>query len=156
MINLTANKNRRVLIIDDNHSIHDDFRKILDGRESATTIETTESVLFGETVTARGPSRFESYSAFQGEQGLEMVRQALAVDKPYAMAFIDVRMPPGWDGVETTERIWAVDPALQSPGGAEGVSGVARALRGACAGLRAYCGSEASGIVSSAGQSARP
>ena len=29
------------------------------------------------------------------------------------MAFVDVRMPPGWDGVETITRIWEVDPDLQ-------------------------------------------
>jgi two-component system sensor histidine kinase/response regulator len=44
---------------------------------------------------------------------LEMVQRALAEGRPYAMAFMDVRMPPGWDGIETTARIWAVDPDLQ-------------------------------------------
>ena len=42
-----------------------------------------------------------------------MVKRALAENRPYAMAFVDVRMPPGWDGVETIARIWEVDPELQ-------------------------------------------
>ncbi|HVY71354.1 MAG TPA: response regulator, partial [Verrucomicrobiae bacterium] len=46
-------------------------------------------------------------------EGYEMVRQAAAQDRPYAMAFIDVRMPPGWDGVETIEQIWKTNPDLQ-------------------------------------------
>ena len=42
-----------------------------------------------------------------------MVQRALQEERPYAMAFMDVRMPPGWDGIETTERIWQVSPNLQ-------------------------------------------
>ncbi len=106
-------KNRRVLVIDDNPSIHEDFQKILGGKENAGAIEATETALFGESSAPRGPARFEPDSAFQGEQGLEKVRQAVATGKPYAMAFVDIRMPPGWDGIETTERIWRIDPDLQ-------------------------------------------
>ncbi len=42
-----------------------------------------------------------------------MVKKALEEGRPYAMAFVDVRMPPGWDGVETIARIWEVNPELQ-------------------------------------------
>src|SRR5208283_2874102 len=56
---------------------------------------------------------FELDSAYQGQEGLAKVTKALAEDRPYAMAFVDVRMPPGWDGVETIERLWEVDPRLQ-------------------------------------------
>ena len=56
---------------------------------------------------------FELDSAYQGQEALEMVKQALAENRPYAMAFVDVRMPPGWDGIETIARIWEVDPELQ-------------------------------------------
>ena len=52
-------------------------------------------------------------SAFQGQEGLALIRQALAENRPYAMAFVDVRMPPGWDGVETIARIWEEYPDLQ-------------------------------------------
>jgi diguanylate cyclase (GGDEF)-like protein/PAS domain S-box-containing protein len=44
---------------------------------------------------------------------LDKVEAALVKDLPYAMAFIDMRMPPGWDGLETIERLWQVDPKLQ-------------------------------------------
>ena len=56
---------------------------------------------------------FELDSAYQGQEGLAMVKKALAENRPYALAFVDVRMPPGWDGVETIARIWEVDPELQ-------------------------------------------
>src|SRR5258705_6555896 len=72
-----------------------------------------EAVLFEETVQPEQPKGFELDSAFQGKEGLEMVKKALEEGRPYAVAFVDVRMPPGWDGIETITRIWEVDPNLQ-------------------------------------------
>ncbi len=107
--NLT-NLNRRILVIDDNHAIHDDFRKILgtpDAEDAA--LREAESLLFGTTAAML----FEIDTASQGEEGLQKVEQAMREGRPYAMAFVDVRMPPGWDGIETTQRIWQVCPDLQ-------------------------------------------
>jgi len=56
---------------------------------------------------------FEIDSAFQGQEGLAKVQHALNEGRPYAMAFVDVRMPPGWDGIETISRIWKMYPELQ-------------------------------------------
>jgi diguanylate cyclase (GGDEF)-like protein/PAS domain S-box-containing protein len=109
----TVHINRRVLIVDDSPAIHGDFAKILspvipcdDG------LGETESLLFG-TPSARQSQHFELDSAFQGHEALEKLEAALAQNRPYAMAFIDMRMPPGWDGLETIERLWQVDPKLQ-------------------------------------------
>jgi PAS domain S-box-containing protein len=106
--------NHRVLIIDDNSSIHADFRNILcpDTSGDAAANE-LEAVLFEEDQPAPDRVSFELDSAYQGQEGLEMVKQALAENRPYALAFVDVRMPPGWDGVETIARIWEVCPELQ-------------------------------------------
>jgi CheY-like chemotaxis protein len=52
-------------------------------------------------------------SAYQGQEALEKLKSARAAGRPYAMAFIDVRMPPGWDGIETVEQLWKEDPSLQ-------------------------------------------
>ena len=106
--------NRRILIVDDNESIHSDFHSILCADElDQTTVNEMEVVLFEETVQPEQPKGFELDSAFQGKEGLEMVKKALEENRPYAMAFVDVRMPPGWDGIETITRIWEVDPNLQ-------------------------------------------
>lgn len=105
--------NRRVLIIDDTSSIHEDFKKIL-GSVACTedALASAEEALFGSAPTvAMDP--FELDSALQGQEGLAKVELALAQGHPYAMAFIDMRMPPGWDGLETIERLWQVDPKLQ-------------------------------------------
>ncbi|HAI14649.1 MAG TPA: hypothetical protein DCM28_23290 [Phycisphaerales bacterium] len=52
-------------------------------------------------------------SAMQGRDGLSKVINALDEGKPYAVAFVDMRMPPGWDGVQTISRLWEKDPHLQ-------------------------------------------
>jgi CheY-like chemotaxis protein len=104
--------NHRILIVDDNKSIHNDFREILcpDNSDEAAA-DALEAVLFDEDKP--NAMNFQLDSAYQGQQALEMVQQALADNRPYALAFVDVRMPPGWDGLETIARIWAVDPELQ-------------------------------------------
>ncbi len=106
-------KNLRVLIVDDNQAIHADFAKILAGPQVGDQARQMEAALFGAVGDTRRAVRFELDSAYQGKEGLEMVRKALAEGRPYAMAFMDVRMPPGWDGIETTEKIWEVDPEMQ-------------------------------------------
>jgi diguanylate cyclase len=101
----------RLLMIDDNPAIHDDYRKILAGRASDKTSD-AEAALFGEKAAVAGPS-FDVDSAMQGQEGVERVRQALAEGRPYSVAFVDMRMPPGWDGLETIQRMWQVDPEVQ-------------------------------------------
>jgi two-component system NtrC family sensor kinase len=111
----TAAVNRRILVIDDNPRIHDDFRTILVRNTNGVDfLLDMEAELFGEPEPRRSPEvSFEVDSAYQGREGLELVRRALEEGRPYAMAFVDVRMPPGWDGIETIKRIWEVDPDLQ-------------------------------------------
>ena len=117
MNNPPADKNRRILIIDDNRAIHDDFRKILSpATVAATALDAAEAELFGKPVAQGGmvqQARYEIDSAYQGQEGVMLVKQALEAGRPYAMAFVDVRMPPGMDGVGTTRKIWEMDPDLQ-------------------------------------------
>jgi len=102
----------RVLVIDDNASIHDDYRKILAGHE-AGKISDAEAALFGEQQPKVERPTFDVDSAMQGRDGVERARQALAEGRPYSVAFVDMRMPPGWDGLETIEHLWGVDPEVQ-------------------------------------------
>ena len=114
MNNMPANKNWRVLVIDDNPSIHEDFRKILSPATAGTAaLAVTEAAVFGPLPDGVELIQFEVDSAYQGQEGLLRVKQAQEAGRPYAMAFVDVRMPPGWDGVETTRRIWELEPDLQ-------------------------------------------
>jgi len=102
----------RLLMIDDNPAIHDDYRKILSGNRADSKVSASEAALFGESSGVAGPT-FDVDSAMQGQEGVERVRQALAEGRPYSVAFVDMRMPPGWDGLETIERMWQVDPQVQ-------------------------------------------
>ena len=104
----------RVLTIDDNPAIHEDFKKILSRDTQAdTALAAEEALLLGEVPAQNEDSEYELYSALQGEAGVELARQARVEGRPFAVAFIDMRMPPGWDGVETVERLWHADPRLQ-------------------------------------------
>jgi len=104
--------NRRILFVDDMATIHADFRKILTKDNAESDLEADEAILFGTSSPA--PSiDFDMDSALQGKDALAKVQASLLSRTPYAMAFIDMRMPPGWDGVETVERLWAEDPRLQ-------------------------------------------
>jgi diguanylate cyclase (GGDEF)-like protein len=104
--------NRRILIVDDTPSIHDDFRKILGPEtDDEQTLAGTEAALFGTPPTDR--LTFQLDSAYQGQEALELVKHALAEGRPYALVFTDMRMPPGWDGLETIEQLWKADPHLE-------------------------------------------
>jgi PAS domain S-box-containing protein len=106
--------NHRVLIVDDNQSIHADFREILCPDDiPSPKVDNLEAALFGQETAAAPPAGFILDSAYQGQEALAKVQQALDERRPYALAFVDVRMPPGWDGVETVARIWDAYPALQ-------------------------------------------
>lgn len=110
------NAQPRILIIDDNPAIHEDFRKILSAPSGESEVDLLESSLFGHSATPLQTSRlptFEVDSALQGQEGLAKVQQALAENRPYALAFVDGRMPPGWDGVETISHLWQANPELQ-------------------------------------------
>ena len=106
-------RNRRILVIDDNRAIHEDFRKILQPDATSTALVQDEATLFGDNSSARQFKIFTVHSAHQGQDGLAMVRGARAAGRPYALAFVDMRMPPGWDGLETTLKLWTVEPDLQ-------------------------------------------
>lgn len=103
--------NRRILLVDDMPTIHEDFRKIL-ASEAVSELDEDEALLFGAPSSTTS-IHFDLDSAYQGAEALDKVTASLLADLPYAMAFIDMRMPPGWDGVETIERLWQADPALQ-------------------------------------------
>ena len=105
---------RRVLVVDDNAAIHEDFRKILGGNtESSAELLAAERLLLGDAAPGVARPAFEIDTALQGQEGVARVRHALKEERPYAMAFIDMRMPPGWDGLETILRLWELDPHVQ-------------------------------------------
>lgn len=115
---MSTTTQKRILIVDDNKAIHEDFYKVLVRNESDRTLDDDEKIIFNEArVETINDLELETPylidSAYQGEEALELVRQSLVNEQPYALAFIDVLMPPGWNGLETIQQIWAVDPEIQ-------------------------------------------
>ncbi|HTD28748.1 MAG TPA: PAS domain-containing protein, partial [Xanthomonadaceae bacterium] len=109
---MNQSENRRILLVDDTPAIHEDYRKILAGDAAASDLDEAELSLFGGS-THTAAINFELDSAYQGAEASDKVGASLLANRPYAMAFVDMRMPPGWDGVETIEHLWQEDPELQ-------------------------------------------
>lgn len=110
----TELQNQRILIIDDNPAIHDDFRKVLLGSsDSEREVDAAAAALFGNRPGIVESKRFELGFACSGQEGLELVRRAVDGGQPFAVAFVDIRMPNGWDGIETVTRIWEKDAGIQ-------------------------------------------
>lgn len=110
-----SNSSVRILIIDDNPAIHRDYRKVLEPAANDPAQDAMQSMranLFGEAEPEA--HEFIVDSAYQGQEALQMVRRALAEDRPYALSFVDMRMPPGWDGLETVRLLRQADPAMRS------------------------------------------
>ena len=113
MREMTGEPNRRILLIDDNRSIHKDFVKILRSDDVVEGLAENEKALFDDVAEPSCQMQYEVESAYQGQEGLEKVLEGLSNGRPYAMAFVDMRMPPGWDGLETITRLWQEDARLQ-------------------------------------------
>ncbi|MBN1866619.1 response regulator [Candidatus Sumerlaeota bacterium] len=116
MSDATASENAyRILIVDDNQDIHSDFRTILLRRSEDKDVDNLMTEFFGDaTASSSLPgAEYVIDSAFQGQEGVEKIQHALAEGNPYALAFVDMRMPPGWDGLETITHVWEADPDVQ-------------------------------------------
>jgi two-component system NtrC family sensor kinase len=105
--------NRRILVVDDDPSIQEDYRKILAPAHDTPEIDRLEAELFGASNAACPAVRFELDQAMQAEEALRKAAEACLQQRRYAMAYIDVRMPPGIDGIQATRQLWAIDPHVQ-------------------------------------------
>jgi signal transduction histidine kinase len=110
---LSLSTNLRVLVVDDQPAIHEDFKKALVGRSAESdAVRSAKAAFFGRPRRRRRPPRSSS-SRLSGSGSAREVRAARESGAPFAMAFVDVRMPPGWDGIETIARLFEADPELQ-------------------------------------------
>lgn len=110
----------RILLVDDNESIHEDIKNILAmfKNEESDERNQLENILFnhkGHSISEKFEKIpiFEIDSAFQGKEAILKVKTALEEDYPYSLMFIDVRMPPGLDGIKTIREIWRIAPSTE-------------------------------------------
>jgi len=100
----------RILVVDDNPSIHDDFRRIFANSQlRRDDLDDLAASVFGLPTESSAPE-FSLDHALQGQAALAQVLAAREANAAYALLFMDVRMPPGWDGVEAAARVLDNDP----------------------------------------------
>ena len=100
--------NVRVLIVDDQKEIHDDFAEMLKPQLSEAWADKLAAAFVTEEEQSFLPE-FELVHARSGEEACDIVRVAKERSRPIAVAYIDIRMPPGVDGIETIRRVREVD-----------------------------------------------
>lgn len=112
---MVQSENRRILVIDDEPSMHADYRSVLAPECAVEDLQLAklEASMFGDEAPTERRRSFAVSSAHQGSEGLELARAALAAEQPFAVAFVDMRMPPGWDGVQTVTQLWKLDSRMQ-------------------------------------------
>ncbi len=112
---------KRILIVDDNQAIHEDIKHILsdvnaetkDSETMALEEELFDDKKFQEKHSTDFDAEYIIDDAYQGEEALEMVAEAEKEGSPYSLIFMDVRMPPGMDGIQTTHEIWKKSPHIE-------------------------------------------
>jgi signal transduction histidine kinase len=106
----------RILVIDDDANIQRDFARVFAVRAPPPAeLIAAQVALFGPSAVEAdaGLPSYELEFAHQGQQGLEQLRRAADAGRSFALAFVDMRMPPGWDGLRTIEELWKVEDDLQ-------------------------------------------
>ena len=110
------NRNTRVLIVDDQDAIHIDFQEILsketNGKAASDALAPAFLPADTEPITTHLPT-FELTHASSGDEAHGLIKAAMEANRPFAVAFIDVRMPPGMDGIETVRRIRKFEKNLE-------------------------------------------
>ncbi|MCA9710044.1 MAG: response regulator [Myxococcales bacterium] len=107
----------RILVVDDDRAIHEDIRRVLaPPRRAGHDLAALEALLFNGDTTASpeddGLPTCELLYAFQGEDAVDLLQAELEHGRPLDLAIVDMRMPPGWDGLRTVQEMWTVDPSL--------------------------------------------
>jgi len=104
--------NNRVLIADDQKEIHRDFEEMLNPNLVKASTDRL-AMAFSPDAGKSFLPELELIHVDSGEEAYRKVKEAREAHDPIALAFIDVRMPPGWDGIKTVHEIREIDKELE-------------------------------------------
>ena len=105
-------ENNLVLVVDDQHEIHDDFKEMLNPSFAQPSTDDLAAAFMREEEEAWLPE-FELLHVSNGEEALSIIQAGKESGRPIAVAYIDIRMPPGIDGIETIRRIRKIDRDIE-------------------------------------------
>ncbi|NBC26540.1 MAG: response regulator [Bacteroidetes bacterium] len=111
-------RNHRILLVDDNEAIHEDIESILTFRDPSSEedfLKIEHELFEEETESTDEPVNVEYQidHAYRGEEAIEMIEKADRDGYPYSLVFMDVRMPPGMNGIEAVKKIWDNYPYIE-------------------------------------------
>lgn len=104
--------NNRVLIVDDQEEIHQDFEEMLRSNLGDSTSDNLARA-FGSVVEESFLPDFQIFHTSNGEEAYKKIKESKDTKTPIAVAYIDIRMAPGWDGVETARKIREIDKDIE-------------------------------------------
>ena len=90
----------RILVVDDEPAIRMLYDQILGNDSQPADAPAADQTLFQVSLAA------------QGQEAVELSRTAIDAGEPYDVAFLDMRMPPGWDGMETAIKLRELDEKI--------------------------------------------
>ena len=92
-------KHSRVLVVDDDISILILFQRVLSRVETDRTVHLeigeSESKLFKENASSQSLQLFDVVTCQQGGEAVDAIKSSIKENRPFSVAFIDIRMPPG-------------------------------------------------------------
>lgn len=107
---------RRILIVDDQESIHADLKKILAPEKESSRFDELANSIFEDEIDTLVNHKMPIYEfddAYQADEAIELIDKAMQSDKPYALVIMDFRMPPGMNGVDAIAAIWKKYPEIE-------------------------------------------
>lgn len=108
-----SSRTPRILVVDDEDSIQQVIRQVLAPEDrrlsSRRELASLAASLFATADREEEAALYDLVFCHQGEAAVAVVARSLEIDAPFAMVFLDMRMPPGKDGLWTATRIRELD-----------------------------------------------
>lgn len=106
----------KVLIADDDEYVLDCYKEAFSDEEPTNHMRALDALaaeLFDPERDIVDKPRFAIVACNQGDDAISLAQAAAEAGEPFDVVILDVRMPPGIDGVEAGSRIRDLDPEVE-------------------------------------------